>query len=191
MSLREALLYIRTHHREHSKAELMDELQKMGYAEDEIEEAFMMALQTEPLFREKEKDKEITGAPNLINLMEERVEAAAHKSWLDAEGVKGEKRVRKKGEFFVGIILPLIIYSFGLLLVSPRGTPFPPSVSIQVTVIGVSGALALVGYVWLRKSGFDFIRGLPYGVLTLITLGFAAIAAQFFSEFFSRFTTFI
>lgn len=188
MSIREILAHIRSNQQKFSKEELWDQLRKLGYGEDEIEEAFVVIGQNKPLFSELEASTLKTGEEeSLWSVMQKRAEARRNKPWLDTKEVINRGGVKKRGEFLVGFFLPIIMGLFGLLISIPRGVLTLPSIKIQLTVIGISSAFSFGLYVWFKKKEFDFIRGVPYGVVALVAVGFAVMAIQYFSEFSKMF----
>lgn len=184
MSIREILAYVRSNQQKFSKEELWDQLRKLGYGEDEIEEAFVVIGQKNPPFSEFDKSTlKIGEEESLWSVMQKRAEARRTKPWLDTKEVINRGGIKKRGEFIVGFFLPIIVGLFGLLISTPRGVFMPPSIKTQLTVIGISSALSFGLYAWFKKKDFDFIRGVPYGVVALVAVGFAMMAIQYFSEF--------
>ncbi len=177
MPIREIYQFISAHRDAQSREEILLALRQKGYSEDEIEEAFLVDhfTDTRPHWEKKVGDEEKGAFPTLGDL-------TLHKK-RESGGIYTPVSARHKGEFFIGSLIPLFFYTFGLIFFSPRGAPFPPVVVIQFVIAGASVAASLFIYGIFRRANFDFGRGIPVGVIAMIAASLLFLLIQQLSSF--------
>lgn len=171
MSIREAFYYLREHKKEFSTEELTQQLREKGYQDDEIEEAFLMAQNSEvsgfPLFSKKEAQKAVKGPQTLWEAVRER-KAEPPKEPLTSklESVIDWDKIWQATLFIGGLALAPVFYYIGFVTLLFLQLFFPvPSIDPLFLVAGAVILTSVVGFI----SGANryFSRGIWVGVLGL------------------------
>lgn len=178
MAIREIYKFIQENHGKSSRDEILETLRAQGYPEDEIQTALMVEKYAEPYGKSQETRSGKSALPTIgeLTLRGGREPLSHAKIFQEVPGLKRD--AKQKGEFFTGFLLPLILYSFGFLLFSSRGTPYFPSWTAQLVLMWFIAVAAVISYLLLRAQNSDFVRGLPYGVVALLAIGFIALLLQ-------------
>lgn len=181
MSIREIYNFIRANRGQMSREELLNQLRKQGYLEEEIQSALMFEHHV-GLREDERRGKEASAVPMLGDFVLGQKKAVLPLPAAVASRREGDRGLAQKGQRAAGFIIPLFIYLVGLLFLPAReAESSAPSWIPQLVLLWISAALAIVLYAFLHRTQNRIGDNIPYGVIALMVLGFASLFVRHLS----------